>query len=68
MKFKCETCGKVVTAKNGKLSCCGITENVKESIEANKDYARERRVRARDMMLNLLPNSFENEEEDYLNE
>lgn len=37
---QCRTCGKRVTAKRGKLSCCGITEDVREAIAENRRHSR----------------------------
>lgn len=31
MKWGCRKCGKPVKVKDGKLSCCGITETVKNA-------------------------------------
>ena len=35
-KFKCKKCKRVLTAKDGMLSCCGITETVDHSVRANR--------------------------------
>ena len=40
MKCCCRTCGKTVHAKKGKLSCCGITEDLNRSLAENRSYAR----------------------------
>ena len=36
--WRCSTCRKVVVPKNGKLSCCGITETLNDAEAARRIF------------------------------
>lgn len=39
--WRCSTCRKFVVPKNGKLSCCGITETVEAAEAARRNWRKE---------------------------
>lgn len=40
MKFQCQTCGKIIKHKRGRLKCCGHDESLKDAVAENKRHQR----------------------------
>lgn len=53
-KFKCQTCGKITKPKNGKLSCCGVTEDLQDCIAENERHERASKRSARNLHRRLF--------------
>ena len=61
---KCRTCGKTVYDKNGKLSCCGITEDTKESMAENRQHSRSVAKALRPLFDPVIPHWRSDDEEE----